>query len=69
GDITNLTMTDDEVANSTFDNVTFETSDINIHMEQGGAVPAGVSAGGSPQADVSSLGWTWAAQAGGLDGL
>lgn len=29
----------------------------------------GVTAGGSPQADASVMSWTWAAQAGGLDGL
>ena len=66
-----LTMTDDEVANSTFDNVTFDidAGDLANLMEQGGAVPTGISAGGSSQVDASVLGWTWAAQAGGLDGL
>lgn len=64
-----LTMTDDEVDNSTFSGVTFDVADINNLMEQGGAVPTGVSAGGSPQADVTGLSWTWAAKAGGLDGL
>ncbi|MCO6477823.1 MAG: DUF1735 domain-containing protein [Phaeodactylibacter sp.] len=64
-----LTITDDEVANTTFENVTFETDDLASLMEQGGAVPAGISAGGSPVADVSVLSWTWASQAGGLDGL
>lgn len=34
-----------------------------------GDVPAGVTAGGSSQADVSGLSWTWAAQAGKLAGL
>lgn len=34
-----------------------------------GNVPAGVTAGNTPQADISVLGWTWASQAGGLDGL
>jgi hypothetical protein len=63
------TITEDEVDNTTFNNVTFDVADINTLMEQGGAVPAGVSAGGSPQADVSQLTWTWASQAGGLDGL
>lgn len=66
-----LTMTDDEVDNSTFENITFAVSPAELPdlMEQGGAVPAGISAGGSPVADVSVLLWTWAAQAGGLDGL
>lgn len=66
-----LTITEDEIANSTFENVTFavDAADLGALMEQGGAVPAGVSAGGTPQANVSVLSWTWAAQAGGLDGL
>ena len=66
-----LTVTEDEVANTTFENVTFAVSAAVLPslMEQGGAVPAGISAGGSPQANVSVLSWTWAAQAGGLDGL
>jgi hypothetical protein len=34
-----------------------------------GDVPAGVTAGGSPKADASVFGWTWAAKAGKLAGL
>lgn len=70
-DGTFLTITDDEVGNTTFTNVTFDVpmGDLANLMEQGGAVPAGISAGGSPVADVSVLSWTWASQAGGLDGL
>ena len=66
-----LTMTEDEVELAAFENVTFDIAagDLANLMEQGGAVPAGISAGGSPAADVSVLSWTWAAQAGGLDGL
>ncbi|MCG8329025.1 MAG: hypothetical protein MI974_15130 [Chitinophagales bacterium] len=66
-----LTMTEDEVELAAFDNVTFDIAagDLGNLMEQGGAVPAGISAGGSPAADVSVLSWTWAAQVGGLDGL
>ncbi|MCB0561421.1 MAG: hypothetical protein H6573_06780 [Lewinellaceae bacterium] len=66
-----LTLTEDEVDNSTFENVTFAVNQLELPslMEQGGAVPAGISAGGSPVANVSVLSWTWAAQAGGLDGL
>ena len=64
-----LTMTDDEVAAATFENVTFATDESNLAaiMEQGGAIPAGISAGGSSKADVSGLGWTWAGIAGGLN--
>jgi hypothetical protein len=61
-------VTDDEVDAATFENVTFDVADINILMEAG-TVPAGISAGGSPVADKSGLGWTWAATIGGLDGL
>ena len=64
-----LTITEDEVEVATFDNVTLDVAeaDLSNHMEQGGAVPMGISAGGTPQADLSGLGWTWAAQAGELD--
>ncbi|HMQ46088.1 MAG TPA: carboxypeptidase-like regulatory domain-containing protein [Saprospiraceae bacterium] len=66
-----LTITEDEVANTTFENVTFDVNpqDLPALMEQGGAIPAGISAGGSPVANVSIFFWTWTAQAGGLDGL
>ncbi|MCH2085122.1 MAG: hypothetical protein MK226_22240 [Saprospiraceae bacterium] len=66
-----LTITDDEFAATTFENVIFniDAAELGNLMEQGGAVPAGVSAGTTSQADISVLGWTWAAQAGGLEGL
>jgi len=64
-----LDLTNDEVAKTTFENVTFDIDDINKLMETGDPVPAGISAGGSSQADVSVLSWTWASQAGGLSGL
>jgi hypothetical protein len=66
-----LSMTEDELDNTTLTDITFDVDGGNLGdlMEQGGATPAGVTAGGSPQADVSVLGWTWAGQAGGLDGL
>jgi hypothetical protein len=63
------TMTEDEVFNATFDNVTFDVVDVQSLMEQGGTVPSGISSGGTPQADVSGFNWTWAAQSGSLDGL
>lgn len=71
GTIVYLTMTEDEVASSTFSNVTFDidAADLGKVMEQGGAVPAGVSAGGTPQADISGFGWTWASKADALSGL
>jgi hypothetical protein len=66
---TYLTITDDEVAATTFSNITFDTDDLDALMEQGGAVPTGISIGTASKADVSVLSWTWAGQAGGLDGL
>lgn len=41
--------------------------DLGNHVN--GDVPSGVTAGGSPQADISVLSWTWASQAGALSGL
>ena len=66
-----LSMTEDEVDNSTFENVTFEIDAVDLGnlMGQGGSIPAGISAGGSPQADVSVFDWTWASDAGALMGL
>ncbi len=63
-----LTMTDDEVDLSTFENVTFEIeeSELGMLMEQGGAIPAGISTGSTPRADISELTWTWANKAGGF---
>jgi hypothetical protein len=64
------TVTDDEAVSATFSNVTFDVDPANLEglMEEG-TVPSGISAGGSPVADKSGLGWTWAASVGGLDGL
>jgi hypothetical protein len=62
-------MTEDEAANTTFENVTFDVADIQTVMEQGGPVPPGVSAGGSPQAEAAVFNWTWTAETGNLDGL
>ncbi|KGE87071.1 MAG: hypothetical protein ACE362_10200 [Phaeodactylibacter xiamenensis] len=63
-------VTDDELDNTTFNNITFDVDPANlVDLMEAGMVPAGISAGGSPVADKSNLGWTWAAQVGGLDGL
>ena len=64
------TVTDDEAVEATFSDVTFDVdpADLEGLMEEG-TVPAGISAGGSPVADKSGLGWTWASIRGGLDGL
>lgn len=52
-----------------FDNIQLNVSQAELPDYVNGAVPSGVVAGGSPQADISVLGWTWAAQAGALAGL
>lgn len=54
--------------------VTFTDIQLNVPAADlanyvNGDVPAGVSAGGSSQADVTGLTWTWAAQFGKLAGL
>lgn len=48
-----------------FQNITLDVPAANLaDYIKGGNVPAGVTAGGSPVANTSVLGWTWAAQAG-----
>lgn len=42
-----------------------DTADLSSHVN--GAVPSGVTAGGSSQADVSGFSWTWASKAGKLN--
>ncbi len=56
-------------AGVTFEDIVFDVEEANLPNHVNGAVPAGVTAGNTPKADVSVLGWTWAAQAGGLSGL
>ncbi len=56
-------------AGVTFDNILFDVPEGDVSKYVNGDVPAGVGAGTTSQADVSVLGWTWAAQAGGLSGL
>lgn len=53
----------------TFENVWLDVPGADLGLFFDPAAPAGAAAGGSGQADTSVLGWTWAAQAGGLDGL
>ena len=52
-----------------FESIQLDVPAADLANYVNGAVPAGVTAGGSPQADVSVFSWTWASQAGGLDGL
>jgi hypothetical protein len=51
-----------------FENVTLDVdaANLNDYIDDGDA-PAGITAGGTPQADASVFAWTWAGQAGGLD--
>jgi hypothetical protein len=54
--------------------VSFENIELNVPADDlanyvNGDVPAGVTAGGSPQADASVFSWTWASKAGKLSGL
>lgn len=56
-------------AGVTFTDIVFDVDPANLANYVNGAVPAGVTAGKSPKANVSGMGWTWAAQAGGLNGL
>ncbi|MFK7947657.1 MAG: hypothetical protein AB8G11_08710 [Saprospiraceae bacterium] len=77
-DLENIYFTD-IVGNQQINKVTFPDGDVtftNIVLDVvadslgnyvNGAVPAGVTAGTSSQADVSVLDWTWAGQAGMLD--
>ena len=56
-------------AGVTFEGVELDVPAMDLPNYVNGDVPTGVTAGGSSKADVSVLGWTWAAQAGGLAGL
>lgn len=47
-----------------FENITLNVAEADLANYVDGEVPAGVTAGGSPAADVSGFGWTWASQAG-----
>ena len=76
--LNNLYFTDIEGAqrinNVTAAGVSFNNIIINVAADSldnhvNGAIPAGVSAGTTPQATISSMGWTWTAQSGAMSGL
>ena len=46
----------------TFTNIVLDVNDVSLHVN--GTVPTGVTAGQSPKANKSVLGWTWASQEG-----
>ena len=52
-----------------FTNVTLDVPapDLINYMPAGATIPAGITAGGTSQANTSMMNWTWAAQAGQLD--
>lgn len=56
-------------AGVTFENIQFNVLPDSLPNHVNGAVPAGVTAGTTSQATVSSLGWTWTAQSGAMSGL
>ncbi len=56
-------------AGVTFTGITIDVPADSIPKHVNGAVPAGVTAGSTPQADVSGFSWTWAALSGKLTGL
>jgi hypothetical protein len=53
----------------TLTNIILDVEAANLADYINGTNPGGISAGTTPRADKSGLGWTWAAQAGGLDSL
>jgi len=63
-DINNVTA-----AGVTFENIQFNVLADSLQNHVNGAIPAGVTAGTTPQATISSLGWTWTAQSGAMSGL
>jgi hypothetical protein len=63
-DINNVTA-----AGVTFENIQFNVPADSLVNHVNGAVPAGVTTGTTPQATISSLGWTWTAQSGAMSGF
>jgi hypothetical protein len=63
-DINNVTAT-----GVTFENIQFNVLPDSLQNHVNGAIPAGVTTGSTPQATISSLGWTWTAQSGAMSGL
>lgn len=58
-----------DVGDVDFTNILLDVNSAELGNYVNGDVPAGVSAGTTPQADISVLGWTWASQAGAMSGL
>jgi hypothetical protein len=64
-----INRVDHTVGTVTFTGILLNVEVANLANHVNGTVPAGVSAGNTPQADVSVLGWTWAAAAGAMTNL
>ncbi len=58
-----------DAAEVTFSNIILDVPAENLADHVNGAVPAGITAGTMPQADVTVFSWTWAEEAGGLNSL
>jgi len=59
-----------QVPGVTFSNILLDVDPANLgDYVNDTTVPQGISAGTTPQADITAFDWTWAAQAGGLSGL
>ena len=56
-------------AGVTFNNILFNVQSENLANHINGAVPAGISAGATPQADINQLNWTWTYESGAMNGL
>jgi hypothetical protein len=56
-------------AGVTFTNINLDVDQAELVNHVNGAVPAGVTAGGSPQANKAMVSWTWASKAGALSAL
>jgi hypothetical protein len=52
-----------------FEGIQLNVDAANLANHVNGTVPAGITAGGSPKANASVFGWTWASKAGALAGL
>jgi hypothetical protein len=64
-----INRVDHNVGVVNFTNIILDVNQADLGNYVNGDVPAGVSAGTTPQADITVFGWTWASQAGALQGL
>lgn len=53
----------------TFEGIVIDVPAVDLANFVNGAVPAGVTFGTTPKANISAFGWTWASKAGALSGL